>query len=52
VDDELEVMWTSAALVQDLVLGKANGPSSLVTSLSMVVDEVESQINTAATIEV
>jgi hypothetical protein len=36
VDAELEALRTSATLNRDLVLGEADGPSSLVTSLSMV----------------
>jgi hypothetical protein len=47
-DAELEALWTSAALVWDLVLGKASGPSSLVMSLSMAEEEVENRINIAA----
>jgi hypothetical protein len=37
----------SAALVQDLVLGDVDGLSSLVASLSMVVELFKSQIDTA-----
>jgi hypothetical protein len=48
VDAELEALWTSAAHVQDLVLGDVDGPSSLVMSLSMMAKEVEGQINTVA----
>jgi hypothetical protein len=48
VDAKLEVLQTSVALVRDLVLGDVDIPSSLVMSLSMVVEEVESRINTAA----
>jgi hypothetical protein len=48
VDAKLEALWTSAALVWDLVQGEADGPSSLATSLSTVAKEVESQINTTA----
>jgi hypothetical protein len=48
VDAELEALRTSAALVQDLVLGEVGGPSSLVMSLSMVVEEVENWINATA----
>jgi hypothetical protein len=44
---ELEALWTSAALAWDLVLGEADGPSSLAMSLSMVVEEVGCRINTA-----
>jgi hypothetical protein len=49
VDTELETLWTSVALVRDLVLGDVDEPSSLATSLSPVVEEVESRINTVAT---
>jgi hypothetical protein len=46
VDTELEALWSSAALVQDLVLGDVDGPSSLVASLSMVVELFKSRIDT------
>jgi hypothetical protein len=42
-------MWMSAALLRVLVLSNVDGPSSQVMSLSIVVDEVEGQINTMAT---
>jgi hypothetical protein len=42
VDTELVALWTSAALVQDLVLGDVDVPSSLATSRSMVEEEVKS----------
>jgi hypothetical protein len=45
-DTELEALSTSAALVRDLVLGEAYGPSSLATSLSMAEEVVENRINT------
>jgi hypothetical protein len=45
-DTELEALSTSAALVRDLVLGEANRPSSLATSLSMAEEVVENWINT------
>jgi hypothetical protein len=48
VDAEREVLQTSATLVQDLVLGNVDIPSSLAMSLSMVAEEVEGRINTAA----
>jgi hypothetical protein len=48
VDAKLEAQRTSAALVWDLILGEAGRLSSLVTSLSMVVEETENRINTAA----
>jgi hypothetical protein len=47
VDVMSEGLWAFLALVWDLVLGDVNGPSSLVVSLSMVVDLFESQIDTA-----
>jgi hypothetical protein len=47
VDVMLEGLWAFLALVWDLVLGDVDGPSSLVVSLSMVVDLFESQIDTA-----
>jgi hypothetical protein len=48
-NDKLEALRASAALVSDLVLGDTDGSSSLVTSLAKVAEEVENQINTAAT---
>jgi hypothetical protein len=47
VDVMSEGLWAFLALVWDLVLGDVDGPSSLVVSLSMVVDLFESQIDTA-----
>jgi hypothetical protein len=47
VDVMLEGLWAFLALVWDLVLGDVDGPSSLVVSLTMVVDLFESQIDTA-----
>jgi hypothetical protein len=41
-------LWTSATLVQDLILGEAGGPSSPAMSLSMVAEEIENRINTVA----
>jgi hypothetical protein len=41
VDAELEALRSSAAQVQDLVLSNIDGPSSLATSLSMVVELLE-----------
>jgi hypothetical protein len=35
-DAELEALWTLAMWVWDLVLGSADGPSSLAGSMSMV----------------
>jgi hypothetical protein len=49
VDAEREVLQTSATFVRDLVLGDVGIPSSLAMSLSMVAEEVEGRINTAAT---
>jgi hypothetical protein len=49
VDAELGALWTSTARVQDMVLGNADGPSSLVASLSMVVELLEGRIDTVAT---
>jgi hypothetical protein len=49
VDIELEVLWTLAACIRDLVLGNDDGPSSLVASLSMVAELLEGRIDTAAT---
>jgi hypothetical protein len=50
VDDKLETLWTLAARVQDLVLGNCDRPSSLATSLSMVVQLLEDQIDTTTAI--
>jgi hypothetical protein len=47
-DEELEALWTSAAFVWDLILGDANGSSSLAASLAMVAEEVEKWVNAAA----
>jgi hypothetical protein len=49
VDIEREALQPSVALVQALVLGNVNGPSSLAASLSMVAELLESRVNTAAT---
>jgi hypothetical protein len=49
VNVELEAMWTSATLVQDLVLGDVDTPSSLVASLSMVAELLECWIDTMVT---
>jgi hypothetical protein len=48
VDVELEALWTSAARVQDLVLDNVYGVSSLVASLSTVVELLEGRIGTVA----
>jgi hypothetical protein len=45
VNAELEALQTSAARVQDLVLDNIDGPSSLATSLSMVAELLEGQID-------
>jgi hypothetical protein len=47
-DTKLEALRTSAARVQDLVLDNTDGSSSIVVSLSMVVELLEGRINTAA----
>jgi hypothetical protein len=41
VDAELEALWTSTALVQNLVLDGADGPSSLAASLSTLAELLE-----------
>jgi hypothetical protein len=46
---EQEAMWTSATLVQDLVLGDVDTPSSLAASLSMVAELLECRIDTMVT---
>jgi hypothetical protein len=48
VDFELEALWTLATTVEDLVLHSIDGLSSLVASLSMVVELLEDQINVTA----
>jgi hypothetical protein len=40
-DAKLEALWTLAMRVWDLVLGSADGPSSLETSLSVVAELLE-----------
>jgi hypothetical protein len=47
-DAELEALWTSSARVRDLVLGSADGPSSLVVSMSVAAELLEGRINAAA----
>jgi hypothetical protein len=47
-DAELEALQTSTAQVQDLVLGGADGPSSLAASMSAVVKMLEGRIDAAA----
>jgi hypothetical protein len=49
VDAELEALLTAAARVRDLVLGNADGLSSMAASMSMVVELLEGRIDTAAT---
>jgi hypothetical protein len=49
VDAESKVLWALAARVLDLVLDNANGPSSLVASMSTTVELLESQVIPAAT---
>jgi hypothetical protein len=48
VDAELEALRTSAAWVQDLVLDWADGPSSLVASLSTVAELLGGRVDAAA----
>jgi hypothetical protein len=47
-DAELEVLWTLTAWVQDLVLDRADGSSSLTASLSMVVEWLEGRVDATA----
>jgi hypothetical protein len=49
VDAELGVQRTSAVRVRDLVLGNADMPSSLAAFLSMVVELLDSRIDTTTT---
>jgi hypothetical protein len=44
---ELEAVRTSAARVWDLVLGSANGPSSLAAPMSMLVELLQGWIDAA-----
>jgi hypothetical protein len=48
VNAELEALWTLATRVQDLVLGSADGPSSLAASMSMATKLLEGWINPTA----
>jgi hypothetical protein len=48
VEAEFEALRSSAAWVQDLVLGDVNRSSSLATSMSAVVEWLTSRIDTAA----
>jgi hypothetical protein len=44
-DAELEALWSSATRVQSLALERADGMSSLVTSLSLVAELIEDRID-------
>jgi hypothetical protein len=44
-DAELEALWSSATRVQSLTLERADGMSSLVTSLSLVAELIEDRID-------
>jgi hypothetical protein len=48
-DVELVTLWCSTERVWDLMLGGANGPSSLATFMSVAAELLKSWINTAAT---
>jgi hypothetical protein len=48
-DTELDTLWTSSTWIRDFMLDGADGPSSLVASLSMVVELLEGHIDAAAT---
>jgi hypothetical protein len=48
VEAELEALRSSAARVQDLVLGSVDGSSSLVTSMSVVAEQLEGRIDIVA----
>jgi hypothetical protein len=45
---EPEALWTLAVRVQDLVVGSADGPSSLAASMSTAAELVEGRIDAAA----
>jgi hypothetical protein len=45
---ELEALWSLAAQVRDLVLGGADRPSSLATSMFTVMELLGNQIDVAA----
>jgi hypothetical protein len=47
-DDELEALRSLVASVRDLMLDRANGPSSLVASLSAVAELLEDRVNAVA----
>jgi hypothetical protein len=48
VEAELEALWPLATRVWDLVWDGADGPSSLVASLSLAVKLLEHRVDTAA----
>jgi hypothetical protein len=52
VDIELGALQTLATHIRDLVLGNADGPSSLAASLSILAELLNGQIDTAAAIGV
>jgi hypothetical protein len=45
VEAELEALWTSTTWVRDLVLGNADGSSSLSASLSMVAELLRGRVD-------
>jgi hypothetical protein len=49
VDDELEALHCSVARVQDIVLDRADGSSSLVALLSLVMELLEDHIDATTT---
>jgi hypothetical protein len=49
VVNELEALWTSAALVRDMVLGDVDEPSSQATSLSTEAELLKGRIDTTTT---
>jgi hypothetical protein len=51
VDAELETLWTPAVQVWDLVLDNADQPSSLATSVSMVVKLLKAELELEAELE-
>jgi hypothetical protein len=44
-DAELEALWTSTAIVRDLILGDASRSSSLAASLALMAEEVVKWVN-------
>jgi hypothetical protein len=52
VDIELGALQTLATHIRDLVLGNADGPSSLAASLSILAELLNGQIDTATAIGV